>query len=349
MQYEELIKTVDSIVANHGEEILSSPKFWYILTDTYSFKNNYSLKVVFKKAIAGGYIERIVSVRNEPEAVKTKIRGIISSNGRSADPMNKEELKACLISVAVAVKACPLTEINTFLKTNAFSKTAGVGRNVETSKIKRKTGRRINGQKTPHKQSSRPTTLTSRLTVGSVILIVFGYILLAINIALFPACIKPDGLGFNVIGWYALISQILYIFIALGFLNPSDPFWPKDVSRTTFWCVLPILIIFILSDIFSLFFFIIPFKQYFSEAIWGQPYIIKTSPYSTSTPNPYFELGQVFLALLIPVGGWYALDFYSENKKLKNPRFPYDWRAFFISLGIILISSAIAISIVTAS
>ena len=46
--YLSLIDAVSKIVKTYGVDILSDPKFWQVLSDSYSFGNEYALKTYSK-------------------------------------------------------------------------------------------------------------------------------------------------------------------------------------------------------------------------------------------------------------------------------------------------------------
>lgn len=70
MCYEGLIDTVSDIVKTYGVGILSDSKFWNILTDTYSFVGEYSLKDSFKDFLSNGNIKELKLKERRKETLK---------------------------------------------------------------------------------------------------------------------------------------------------------------------------------------------------------------------------------------------------------------------------------------
>lgn len=103
--YLNLIETVTKIVKNYGVGILSDPKFWHILTDSYSLGNEYSLRDIFKSCIATGYISRLVALRGNTKKTKDEISHIIKSENK-LNPGKKQEYAAVLYGVAIAIGTC---------------------------------------------------------------------------------------------------------------------------------------------------------------------------------------------------------------------------------------------------
>lgn len=109
---DKLIDTVSNIVNTYGVGIISDYKFWNILTDSYSFAWDRILKEEFKRNIGNGSINHIALLAGNKKAMLKYIAQTINSyRGR-----NKDELKACLISVAVATGTCSKSDFLNFLR-----------------------------------------------------------------------------------------------------------------------------------------------------------------------------------------------------------------------------------------
>ena len=105
MRYEGLIDTVSDIVKTYGVGILSDHKFWSILTDTYSFAGEYSLREAFKTCIAKGYVGEIVSLKGKNQETIDKIKTIIKQEHK-ASLNNDTENYAILFSISIAIGSC---------------------------------------------------------------------------------------------------------------------------------------------------------------------------------------------------------------------------------------------------
>lgn len=103
--YLSLIDTVNKIVKSYGIGILSDSKFWHVLTDSYSFASEYSLRDVFKSCIAAGYISRLIAIRGNTKKTKDEISHIIKSENKT-NPGKAQEYAAVLYSIAIAIGSC---------------------------------------------------------------------------------------------------------------------------------------------------------------------------------------------------------------------------------------------------
>lgn len=93
-----LIDSVEGIVKQYGADILSDPKFWNILIDSYSFMQEPRLKINFKECIDSGYIKKILSCNNDRD-VKNYISKIIKKCKTNSE---KENYVGILFSIAIA-------------------------------------------------------------------------------------------------------------------------------------------------------------------------------------------------------------------------------------------------------
>lgn len=116
--YLSLIDTVTKIVKNYGVDILSDPKFWHILTDTYSFGNEYSLRDIFKRCINTGYASKLVSLRGNSKKTKAEISHIVEAENKIC-PGKEKEYAAVLYSVAIAIGSCNKKDYSDFINRNS--------------------------------------------------------------------------------------------------------------------------------------------------------------------------------------------------------------------------------------
>lgn len=103
--YLSLIDTVSKIVKTYGVDILSDPKFWHILSDSYSFGNEYALRDIFKRCLATGYISKLVAIKGNSKKTKTEIVHIVDSE-KVINPDKETEYVAVLYSIAIAIGSC---------------------------------------------------------------------------------------------------------------------------------------------------------------------------------------------------------------------------------------------------
>lgn len=115
--YLSLIDTVTKIVKSYGVGILSDSKFWHVLTDSYSFASEYSLKDTFKSCIATGYVSRLVFLKGNSKKTKDEISHIVNSEGK-INPGKEQEYAAVLYSVAIAIGSCYKTDYTDYINRN---------------------------------------------------------------------------------------------------------------------------------------------------------------------------------------------------------------------------------------
>lgn len=115
MVYEALINTVTRIVRRNGEDIITSPKFWHILADSYSFMTEPSLKNAFRAVLKDGAMDQLVAVKGNRKRSIDKIEEIVSSQ-TTLNGHKEEYLWASLFSVAIALGSCTKTDYEDFLK-----------------------------------------------------------------------------------------------------------------------------------------------------------------------------------------------------------------------------------------
>lgn len=116
--YLSLIDTVNKIVKSYGIGILSDSKFWHVLTDSYSFASEYSLRDVFKSCIAAGYISRLIAIRGNTKKTKDEISNIIKSENKT-NPGKAQEYAAVLYSIAIAIGSCNKKDYSDFINRNS--------------------------------------------------------------------------------------------------------------------------------------------------------------------------------------------------------------------------------------
>lgn len=121
--YDKLIDTVSNIIKTYGVGILSDSKFWSILTDSYSFASDYSLKDTFKLCITSGYVAQIVALRSKRKKTISEIKSIINSSRKIG--VDETALAASLFSIAIGIGSCNKKDFQSlFNASNSGSKPA---------------------------------------------------------------------------------------------------------------------------------------------------------------------------------------------------------------------------------
>lgn len=115
--YLSLIDTVSKIVKIYGVDILSDPKFWHILSDSYSFGNEYALKDTFKSCLSIGYVSKLIAIKGNSKKTKAEIAHIVDSENK-VNPGNEKEYSAILYSIAIAIGSCNKKDYSDFINRN---------------------------------------------------------------------------------------------------------------------------------------------------------------------------------------------------------------------------------------
>ena len=115
--YLSLIDAVSKIVKTYGVDILSDPKFWHILSDSFPFGNEYALKDTFKKCLNLGYVSKLVAIKGNTKRTKTEIVNIVDSENKLNSGREKE-YSGVLYSVAIAIGTCNKKDYSDFINRN---------------------------------------------------------------------------------------------------------------------------------------------------------------------------------------------------------------------------------------
>lgn len=224
--YLNLIDTVTKIVKNYGVDILSDPKFWHILTDSYSFGNEYSLRDIFKSCLTTGYIARLAALRGKTKTTKDEISHIIKSENK-LNPGKKQEYAAVLYGVAIAIGTCSKKDYADFFNQNSPKPITPPSPNP----------------------NSGPQSNTLILDKLKVIALVFA------GVIILTGSLLSYGLFF-----FCEASMFGLLFITglfqIGYCKILDNFVQSKVSNQlksrAIACIIPIIIVLILSSIIPL-------------------------------------------------------------------------------------------------
>lgn len=115
--YLSLIDAVSKIVKTYGVDILSDPKFWHILSDSFPFGNEYALKDIFKSCLTTGYISKLVAIKGNSKKTKAEIAHIVDSENK-INPGKEKEYSAVLYSIAIAIGSCSKKDYSDFINRN---------------------------------------------------------------------------------------------------------------------------------------------------------------------------------------------------------------------------------------
>lgn len=228
--YTKLIDTVSNIVNTYGIGILSDNKFWSILTDSYNFSSDYTLRDEFKKCIANGNVSTIISLRGNKKNTLKFIKSIVNNNYHQR---GSKETTACLFSIAISIGSCDISDYNNLLGNKSQTPTPKPNPKPQT------------------KPQSRPSNYPSQNIYAEFsvwVIIIWGVISLIGSTALY--------------GWFLLGGAEMFwilcliAIIQLGTIKGLDVFLHNVVNNTNksrvIICYLPIIVGYILNSIIPL-------------------------------------------------------------------------------------------------
>lgn len=114
--YDKLFDTVSQIVKTYGASIFDDPKFWHILTDSYSFASDFSIRDAFKECIKRGYISQIAALR--PNSKKTIATIDNLSKAAKRNGLNDDDVALILFSIAIGIGSCNRSDFKDYTTAN---------------------------------------------------------------------------------------------------------------------------------------------------------------------------------------------------------------------------------------
>lgn len=224
--YLNLIDIVIKIVKKYGVGILSDPKFWHILTDSYSFTSEYALRDIFKSCLATGYISRLVAFRGNTKKTKNEISHIIKSEN-NINPGKEQEYAAVLYSVGIAIGSCIKKDYTDFINQNRPKPITPPIPN-------------------PNSGPQSNTPLLDKLKFMALVLI---------GVVILTGSLLSYGLFF-----FCEASMLGFLFITglfqVGYCKVLDNFFHSKVSNQlkvrTFVCIIPIIVGFVFISVIPL-------------------------------------------------------------------------------------------------
>lgn len=320
--YLSLIDTVNKIVKSYGIGILSDSKFWHVLTDSYSFASEYSLRDVFKSCIAAGYISKLIALRGNTKKTKDEISHIIKSENK-IDPGKEQEYAAVLYSIAIAIGSCNKKEYSDF-----------INRNNQSSPPTPK----------PKPNNNNPKD-KDRFNIGIIFSSFIGLLILWGSTMIYETYLSYMRWWISGIALLMAIFQLAFCVFALNIFENAQFKWSKDVERTAVWCYIPIISGYFLNDLIPFFFCSSSIRQKLSE------YITTDFKHSTLSNN-YSWINSLELGTTIEAPGAFGmfliiillfcvfscgLGLYSSKFSFKKPRFQFRKRPVIIMSTIIVI------------
>lgn len=265
--YLSLIDTVSKIVKIYGVDILSDPKFWHILTDSYSFGNEYALKDTFKSCLSTGYVSKLIVIKGNSKKTKAEITNIVDSENK-LNPSKEREYSAVLYSIAIAIGSCNKKDYSDFINRN-------------------------NPQPSPSpkpKPTPKPNNTSKKYNV-SIKEWIFSLTYYIIGIALALGGSIFLSAFYN--GWWLFFIVLFTGFAQLCYcacvMTNMEEVTNEDYKTTVLSFLFPVFCAFVSNALFSFFFFSENFRHWLGSHLSG---------FSYSPEGPYFI---TFLLIIIYV------------------------------------------------
>lgn len=255
--YQTLVDTVSDILRHHGIDILTEAKFWYVLTDTYPFASDYSLRDMFRRCISKGYVAEIASLKDDRRSTVDMINKIIKQENLSGSP-KRDELKAVLYSVAVGLGTCDsLDYYNHDIISSEESNKVGTATNPIPCQL----------------SGDDEDNLSARQAGVTMFMFMAGLFFSLVGVFLYKFLYGEYVFG---LGGIVLLTGIFQFFFtavigAVVFSSASGTTdGVNEHFRTPLLSILfPIFVSFILNSLFSLLFFIPTFVKWLGVHIYG--------------------------------------------------------------------------------
>lgn len=279
--YLSLIDTVSKIVKTYGVDILSDPKFWHILSDSYSFGNEYSLKDTFRSCLSTGYVSKLIVIKGNSKKTKAEITHIIDSENK-LNPGKEKEYSVVLYSIAIAIGSCNKKDYSDFIKRN-------------------------NPQPSPYpkpKPTPKPNNAPKKYNVSiKEWILSLTYYIIGVALA-FGGTIFLSAF-YN--GWWLFFIVLFTGFAQLCYcacvMTNMEEVTNEDYKSTVLSFLFPVFCAFVSNALFSFFFFSENFRHWLGSHLSGFPY---------SPEGPYFI---TFLLIIIYVlfVGFASVSCYSSS------------------------------------
>lgn len=332
--YLSLIDTVSKILKTYGADILSDPKFWHILSDSYSFGNEYALKDTFKSCLSTDYISKLIAIKGNSKKTKAEIAHIVDSEDK-LNPGKEKEYAAVLYSIAIAIGSCNKKDYSDFINRNNPQSAP-----APTPK--------------PNKPSNNPKTFSIRHFLSllkSVLcnyarIIIVGLISVSVSTLLYGLYVFSGWWMFFVLLLIGLIQMSCCGYLLISVDNVKNRNTQSDIASIGF----PFIIAYFANSLMSFFFQGDEFRwdiyNYFgdwqpkpveklSNLGWDQMY--RFTHHTVESPG-LFSLLLGFLLLALFIGCAYGLF----NNSNPRPQFKIKYSILSLVL-IIIIESGIFI------
>lgn len=230
--YQKLIDTVCAIVKSHGTSILSEPKFWNILKDSYSFASDYSLRNCFLHCINEGYINECLQKGSKKDVLKY-IDTLLKKN-KNKNSFTDIEIASCMFSIAISTGICNRGDYNSF-----------------SQRLK---GYQTNNSSPQPSSNPKPQSKSPGLTMKEKNLLFwvmfFGILILLGSISFYSALFHGWWLFFIIL--FGAIPQLGYSSYLLNYMSETKDCYFKNLVAS---CTFPIMVGLLLNCVFAFFLF----------------------------------------------------------------------------------------------
>lgn len=231
--YTKLIDTVSNIVNTYGIGILSDNKFWSILTDSYNFSSDYTLRDEFKQCIANRNVSTLISLQGNKAKTLKFIKSCVYNHSAQN---NSIETAACLFSIAIAIGSCDISDYN-----NLF------GNKSQTPAPKPKS----NPQTKPQSKSKRKQSKNNSnfgVNVGIILSTIWGISFL-VGGTLFYGFFLYDKWWMFFVVLLMGIAQLSFCAYCLNFIEQFSSNWNLSIKGKAISCYIPIVVGFFLNGL----------------------------------------------------------------------------------------------------
>lgn len=310
--YDKLFDAVSQIVKTYGVTIFDDPKFWHILTYTYSFGSDYSPKDTFKECILRGYVSQIVALRTNRKKTISKIEYF--SKDAKKNGLNEGETIASLFSIAIGIGSCSKKDYYNFSQTTSYP--------PQPKKGNKKQGNSGN----------------NAISFGIVLMVFVGIIILYGSSLLYAAFLSG--------GWYMFFVMFIIGLFQLAFCSwcmntlSGEYFqWNALLKQNAESCYIPIISGFLMNDLFP---FLLcnrsiraAFYRHFED--WDYPsrfdlpnYI---DIYSYEAPGGLSIFLTIIVLFAVGACGWYII---SPTFDFRRLRYNFNKRMLVVVTGVIV-------------
>lgn len=257
--YWNLIDTVSTIVTTYGIGILSRPQFWYVLTDSYPFASDYSLKSTFKNCIDSGYLSNLIIFKGNYNKTISEIIRLIDHE-RRVHTDKEQEYAAVLYSIAIAIGSCSKKDYTDFLNQGHPSHQPIIDVPPALPSI----------QNELIQNESK-----GKYNFGVFMSTVWGLITLWGSTLLYSTFLNYPQMSMSMIAICLGVFQLSFCAFTLNIFQNKHFKWNKTTEANAIWSYMPIMIGFLINDLIPFLFYSDSIRKYLSHRVWNSDQAIE--------------------------------------------------------------------------